>query len=264
MARRKAPPPPPTPENLAAATAVLNKARGSMSDFDATKAATEASREAANTRRLEETEALYTRLLTLLAEKRTLEGVAAAMGWTVAGLEVFLNDHRTFATTRWDQLRKRLADTTNIPAAAPVTGAEYVWTDENRRRLLEFYVDTADLLEAQKRVGCTPSQFNREVASNGAFAEAVKQAKKEAAATFELMATSEALRGNDKLMSQIMRDKGDSDTSRLTDQQLAARIIALLARVRARLAASGALGDDAGRASGVPGGVGGAGDPAPA
>ena len=40
--------------------------------------------------------------------------VAAAMGWSQAGLEVFLTEHRQFSQ-RWDTMRKRLVENERLP-----------------------------------------------------------------------------------------------------------------------------------------------------
>lgn len=232
-----------------------------MSDFDGARAAAEASRAARESQTLEQTETQYTRLLTLLAEKRTPEAVAAAMGWSVAGLEVFLTEHRQFSQ-RWDVLRKRLVENERLPQPTLVAIGDVEWTEDKRTRLLEAYVDTGDLLSAQTLVGVTPSQFNREVETNAEFGERVKQAKKQAANTLELRAIKDALGGNDKLLSQILRGKDESAVTQLTDAQLARRITGLLGRIRSRLAAGGDQPTIAGGAASTPGESGGSGIPA--
>lgn len=232
---RKAKPPEPTitADDLIAATRKLP--RGGMSDFDGARAATDASRAAREKQSFEQTETQYTRLLTLLAEKRTPEAVATAMGWSVAGLEVFLTEHRQFSQ-RWDQLRKRLAGNEKVPSVPLVGLGEAEWDEPKRARILEIYVDTGDLFTAQILVGVTPSQFNREMERNGEFSEQVKRAKKQASNTLELRAIKDALDGNDKLLSQILKDKDETDVAHMSDAQLARRITSLISRIRNRVA----------------------------
>ena len=239
-----------TTADLLAATKKLPRA--GMSDFDGARAAAQASKAARETQTLEQTEAQYTRLLTLLAEKRTPEAVATAMGWSAAGLEVFLTEHRSFAQ-RWDTMRKRLVENERLPQPTLVAIGDVEWSEDKRNRLLEAYVDTGDLLSAQTLVGITPSQFNREVETNPEFGERVKQAKKQASNTLELRAIKDALGGNDKLLSQILRGKDESNVAQLTDAQLARRITGLLGRIRSRLAAGGDQPTVAGGAASAPG-----------
>lgn len=262
MARKAKPPAAEiTAADLVAATQKLPRA--GMSDFDGARAAAEASRAARETQTLEQTEAQYARLLNLLAEKRTPEAVAVTLGWSPAGLEVFLIEHRQFSQ-RWDAMRKRLLDNEKLPQPTLVALGDVEWSEDKRNRLLEAYVDTGDLLSAQTLVGITPSQFNREVETNPEFGERVKQAKKQASNTLELRAIKDALGGNDKLLSQILRGKDESAVTQLTDAQLARRITGLLGRIRSRLAAGGDQPTVAGGATSTPGESRGGRAPAPA
>lgn len=215
---------------------------------------------------------LYDQIMELLAARRTNEGVAENLGWSVAELEVFLADHPSFAKERYDVLRRRLVledqgvkapwrpsrgkPPTRLPSSpkAPAGQMTFRWSEEIRQQLLTIYVDTGDLMEAIEKCGLTPSLFNREVEENGPFAAALKGARKQAQQTLRMRAVSDALKGNDKLMSQIMKDGDDDDGARrLTDQQLATRIAGLVARVRSRIAAERAPVDDTGGAARVSG-----------
>jgi hypothetical protein len=185
-------------------------------------------------------EAIYRQLLGAAAEHAEPSVVAGAIGWSVAALEAFLTEHKQFATDRYEKVRKRHVVTS---AAEPTLASDFTWTDDKRHRLLEKYVDRGDLLEAQEYVGCTPSQFNRERDSNTQFARLIEAARKEARETLKLRATTDALGGNDKLLSILFKDleseKAESDLSKLTDAQLHARVVGIVSRVRDRLVQTG-------------------------
>jgi hypothetical protein len=210
------------------------------------------------------------RLLTLLAEKKSDQAVASAMGWDSGGLALFLNANRVWAKTQWFPMTRQIATSAQIakkvnratPAKAELIAlGRTTWTVEMRRRLVEAYVDTGDLLAAQQLVGVTPSQFNTEVDANPEFAELVKTAKKQAANTLELRAIQEGLGGNDKLMSLILRKDGDdAGVSQLTDAQLALRLTALIGRIRSRVDSERSGADEPGGAVSSPGDAGGIGE----
>lgn len=129
------------------------------------------------------------------------------------------------------------------PAPAPVAApaepevvAPFTWTDTKRARLLSGYVNTGDLLQAQRDVGCTPSEFNAELRGNDLFRATAEAARKDARATLRLRALSDALAGNDRLLTAFVKESdGEDDLRQLTDAQLTERLNGLLARIRARL-----------------------------
>lgn len=215
-------------------------------------------------------EAIKARLLTLLAEKKSPDAAATAMGWDSTQLALFLNANRNWAKNQWFPLVRQLATSAQLakkvnrakPAKAELVALGSTnWHDEMRRKLVEAYVDTGDLLAAQQLVGVTPSQFNTEVDANPVFAEAVKAARKQAAQTLELRAIQEGLGGNDKLMSLILRKDGDdAGVSQLTDSQLALRLTSLIGRIRSRIDAGGHSSDGSGGAVPPTGNVGGSGE----
>jgi hypothetical protein len=114
----------------------------------------------------------------------------------------------------------------------------FEWSDSNRLQLLTVLVDTGDLLAAQAAVGCTPNQYNREVARNSSFSEAVKEAKREASGTLEMLATHQALRGNDRLLSLLLnRSENDLDSLRkVSDDELCSRLERWLKRAEDKTA----------------------------
>lgn len=133
---------------------------------------------------------------------------------------------------------------TPAPAPTPIPEpAEPVplWTDATRAKLIKAYVDTGDLLGAQREVGVTPSQFNAEVRGNTLFRATVAAARKDARTTLLLRAQSEALAGNDKLLTVFLKDSdGDPDSlQQLADDQLGERLRGILARIRTRLEGQG-------------------------
>ncbi len=212
----------------------------------------------------------FEELMLLKAEHRANDAVATALNWTLPQLEVFLAENPNFTKKRYDELGRRQVLEDNgykapgrhnkegqimLPAKAkPVPGMRrFHWTGEKRTKLLDIYIDTGDLMTAITDIGCTPSLFNREVEDNGAFAAAVKSARKQARQTLQMIATRDALKGNDKLLGQLMKD-GDEDDSarRLTDAQLATRLNSLIARIRSRVATERPAAPDKGRAAGVP------------
>lgn len=257
------PTPPPTPEQLQTLNAT--RVRNSM-NIEA-KAQAKATAEKAIAATGEDMESIQRRLLTLLAEKKSEQAAAAAMGWDSAGLALFLNANRTWAKLQWFPLTRQIATSAQIakkvnratPAKAELIAlGSTLWTEEMHRRLVEAYVDTGDLLAAQQLVGVTPSQFNTEVDANPEFAERIKAARKQAAQTLELRAIQEGLGGNDKLMSLILRKDGDdAGVSQLTDAQLARRLTSLVSRIRSRVDSERTGADESGRATEPSGDVGG-------
>ena len=121
------------------------------------------------------------------------------------------------------------------PEAADAPSTPFAWSDGKRRRLMEEYINTGDLLGAMEAVGCKPVDFNLEVSTNSDFAQEMKNAREDAAETLSLRAKSEALDGNDKLLGIFLKAPGDSDEGRkLTNEQLTARLKSLIERMRKR------------------------------
>jgi hypothetical protein len=149
------------------------------------------------------------------------------------------------AVGKLPRARMAVAPVESEPAApaAPTTEAEpapFAWTDATRAKLVREYVDSGDLLGAQKAVGCTPSNFLAETRCNGAFRAVVEAARKDARNTLLLRAQAEALDGNDKLLTVFLKESEEDDSLRdLSDAQLSQRINGLLTRVRARLETQG-------------------------
>lgn len=260
------PTPPPTPEQLRTVNAT--RARNQM-HVDIKAQATLAAEKAMGAEGAD-MEMIQQRLMTLLAEKKSPDAAATAMGWDSARLALFLNANRTWSKNAWFPLARQLATSAQIarkvnrakPAKAELIAlGSTLWTSEMRRRLVEAYVDTGDLLAAQQLIGVTPSQFNTEVDSNPEFAELVKTARKQAAETLRHRAIQEGLNGNDKLMGLILRQDGDdAGVSQLTDSQLALRLTSLIGRIRSRVDSERPGADESGGATGSSGDAGGSGE----
>jgi hypothetical protein len=192
--------------------------------------------EAALAAKRKQTEEIQTRLMAAAAEHPDPADVAKAMSWSPTALEAFLAENKPFATNRYAAVR-RLHAGKAIPELPD--GDPFVWTDQTRRRLLETYVDTGDLLTAQELVECTPSQFNRELRANASFAQMVKDVEKDALGTLKMRALKEGLGGNDKLMAvflkQLEKEDTENELSKLTDVQLSKRLTSLIDRILKRL-----------------------------
>jgi hypothetical protein len=225
----------PSAETLVATTSLLPRRRMAVTG----SAPAAADVEAVAAKKRVEAETIYRQLLGAAAEHAEPSAVAVAMNWSEAALDSFLTEHKQFATDRYEKVRKRHTVTA---ATEPAPASDFIWTDAKRQRLLEKYVDRGDLLEAQEHVGCTPSQFNRERESNPEFRRLVEAARKEARETLKLRATTDALGGNDKLLSILFKDleseKTDNDLSKLTDAQLYEQCVGIVYRIRERLVQS--------------------------
>jgi hypothetical protein len=140
----------------------------------------------------------------------------------------------------------KVTDGPDQPAPAPVVAhfepeaAPFTWTDAKRAKLIRAYVDTGDLLGAQQAVGATPSDFNAELRGNEAFRVTVEASHKDARQTLLLRAQSEALAGNDKLLTLFLKaDEDEDDLQQLSAEQVSQRILGIVASARARAVQQG-------------------------
>jgi hypothetical protein len=128
------------------------------------------------------------------------------------------------------------------PVAAPAEpeAAPFAWTPAKRAKLVREYVNSGDLLGAQQAVGAMPSDFNSEVRGNDEFRATVESVRKDARQTLLLRAQSEALSGNDKLLTLFLKEDDDEDDmEQLSDEQLNERLRVIITRFRARLIQEG-------------------------
>jgi hypothetical protein len=127
-------------------------------------------------------------------------------------------------------------EATPAPVLAPAEpdAAPFAWTSTKRAKLIKTYVDTGDLLGAQQAVGATPSDFNAQLRGNDAFRTTVEASHKDARQTLLLRAQSEALGGNDKLLTLFLKEEEDEDNlQQMSSEQLSQRIKGLLLKSRA-------------------------------
>jgi hypothetical protein len=92
-----------------------------------------------------------------------------------------------------------------------------------------------------ERVGITPSAYYRALEDDATFAERMRSVHREAYHTIELRALHEAIDGNDRLLGlavKQLRDAGEIEPT-LTFEQITRRLLALLARLRARFEQQG-------------------------
>lgn len=128
----------------------------------------------------------------------------------------------------------------------PAGDAVFEWNEDKVQRLLMVFVDTGEIATARDSIGVTPSQFHKELRDNYDFATRYAEADKLAAQVLKEKATQLALRGNDKLLQQLLKaempDKfGDklnlnmSGEVRSTDDQLRDEVIRLVLAGRKRI-----------------------------
>lgn len=127
----------------------------------------------------------------------------------------------------------------------PSIDENFAWDEDKVHRLLMVYEDTGDIATARDSIGVTPSQFNKEMRENGEFFARVTETQKHADQILLEKATQLALRGNDKLLQQLLRAKmpeqfGDklnlnlNGEVRLTNDQLIDSIVRSIVTARRR------------------------------
>lgn len=175
------------------------------------------------------------RFLAAYAEMRDVEGAAKAVNWTSAKVEARIASDRIFREA-CDRLGLKIA---------PKPQSAYEWSDEKHQRLIEVFIDTGDLAAARDSIGVTPSEFFREKERNKAFAAALEDAEPKATQALEERAVQLALGGNDRLLQKILTAKKPeyreslkvdvNQTVRLSDEQLNARLVSLMSKVRGQI-----------------------------
>jgi hypothetical protein len=138
-----------------------------------------------------------------------------------------------------NDLETRLGIKQTIPFAG-----EFDWDEDKRTRLLTVYIDTGDIAAARDSIGCTATQFYKELEANGDFQLKLDAAKPLADNALEERAVQFALAGNDKLLAKILsakkpeyRERMQMDlnlTEKLTDDQLNKRLAQLVASAKRR------------------------------
>lgn len=144
-------------------------------------------------------------------------------------------------------LEKRLRDSgvlakekLNIPSA----NKHYEWDDDKRELFIRVYVDTGDIAQARDSIGITASMYNEEIERNPDFRTQVEEAEPKANQILEERAIQMALRGNDKILTLVLKAKrpeqyGDkikieqNTNVRLSDDQLNNKIKLLMDKYKA-------------------------------
>jgi hypothetical protein len=143
-------------------------------------------------------------------EKKFLEHYAAVKDFDAAAKLSNVASAHMHARLAWSEpfraaiaeLEQRLGIRRTIPP--PV---EFDWTDEKRNRFLTVYIDTGERATARDSIGCTMSQFQKEIQRNGDFATAVENAEELADLSLEERAIQLALLGNDKVLLKVLSSK---------------------------------------------------------
>jgi hypothetical protein len=157
------------------------------------------------------------------------QAAAAAIKITEAQLSA-----RRGANEGFDRAMKHVEAKFAAAALRPSSQADFRWTPANRGLLIDKYIDTGDIAEARDSVGVTPSIFQRELETNAAFADQLKEAEPKAFKHLEERAIQLALRGNDKLLTAVLKAKNPeyrdtlkidvNHTSKLSDAELDRRL----------------------------------------
>jgi hypothetical protein len=137
------------------------------------------------------------------AKAGSYEHAASALGLNVAQLKA-----RRVANEAFDVAFKKLELRFNVfenvgPSATP----DFEWTDAHRTTLVDRFIDTGDIAEARDSIGVSPSVYQRELEQNTEFAAMIKEAEPKAWKHLEERAIQLSLRGNDKLLTAVLKAK---------------------------------------------------------
>jgi hypothetical protein len=175
-------------------------------------------------------------VLTVYSETADLEQAAHAVKLTLAELNVQIVRCTSLAADL-NALERRLRKDGINPRYIP---REMNWDDEKRKLLITAYIDTGDIAAARDAVGATASNFNDELESNPEFAHAVEVATPKAERALEEKAIQLALKGNDKLLTLILKAKkpeykdkvqiDQTTTIKIPEEQMVYRINELLTK----------------------------------
>lgn len=143
-------------------------------------------------------------------EKKFLENYAACKGFEQAASLSNISAAHMHARLAWSEpfrnacaeLESRLGIRRSIPP--PV---DFDWTDDKRERFLTVYVDTGERATARDSIGCTMTQFQKEIQNNPEFGAAVESAEELADLALEERAVQLALLGNDKVLLKVLSAK---------------------------------------------------------
>ncbi len=175
-----------------------------------------------------EPDALEKRFLVAYADTKDLTRAAELVGSSAAQIHMRLSTSEVFRRATND-LEERLQIQHTVPDPT-----DFPWDEDKRAKLITVYIDTGDLAVARNSIRVTPSQYYKELDSNQSFSARIEAARPLAENVFEEVAASQALLGNDKLLTLVLRtkkpeyrEKVDMNlkvTETLTDEQLDNRL----------------------------------------
>jgi hypothetical protein len=134
---------------------------------------------------------------------------------------------------------KKVFERLEAPPASPDAPVPFTpnfrWNPTLRDQFIERYIDTGDIAEARAHVGVSPSAYHKELTTNEKFAKAVEDAQPLAEKHLEERAIQLALKGNDKLLTAVLKAKNpnyrdsvrvdlNAKVSNINDDELERRI----------------------------------------
>lgn len=201
-------------------------------------------------------------ILERYAKTGSLELAAKIADLTVPQLNVQLAKSAVFAA-KMTALERRLKVMKANEKEEEYAPCNLIWTDDLRNRFITAYIDTGSKAEAREAVGASSSNYFTEIAENSDFASRVKEAEPKANQVLEEIAIGMAKKGNDKLLTAILKAKipeyGDKlkieQTSlsfvRLSDDALQSRVLELANKYS--MVIDGSIADDSSRSRGIAG-----------
>lgn len=145
------------------------------------------------------------KFLARYAETKNLELSAKAINLTPVELNVQIARSPTFAMQIY-ALEKRMKSG-DLKKEETYTPSSLKWTPEKHALFIRAYVDTGDIAAARDSVGASASNYFDELENNPEFASMVKEAHPKASQALEEKAINLALKGNDKLLTLVLKAK---------------------------------------------------------
>jgi hypothetical protein len=141
-----------------------------------------------------------------LAEQLFLTKYAELKDWDKAAEACQRPPFEFLAILSWNEaFRKAVNALEDELKIARTTGVseDFEWDEAKRNVLLIVYMNTADMVQAQRSIGCTNVQFHRELEENPAFAERWESAQPIAAKVFDYKAGSLAVAGDSQILRRL-------------------------------------------------------------
>jgi len=227
--------------------------------------------EAAKLRRAEKRDqrAAYTigyndqqKVLEVLAKTGDLQQAAKSVNKTLPQLNVQMAKVESFRVAVYN-LEKRLKVALENDHYRPIAD---LWDQDKRDLFITAYIDTGDIQSAREAIKVSASIYHKELERNSEFAKAIKEAKPKADLALEERAIQLALKGNDKLLTLILKAKlpeykdklqiEQNTTVRLSDAQIETKIIGLFSKykdiIEGEVVDNGSIENDVGGKDGTP------------